>query len=129
MWPEPDGKHLLHRSNIFVALRWQGRGGFAQSGIERGLDFSSLQWFQKIAAEEQRHELRGGKPERGNVAEAFNESPARLAVMALHYQREADCFQRFEIAPNRAGVFRIIMRNRFDKFLQSQAVRAFEPAQ
>src|SRR5438034_7657460 len=42
MWPEADGKHLLHRPNIFVALRRQGRGGFAQSRVERGLDLSAF---------------------------------------------------------------------------------------
>jgi hypothetical protein len=57
------------------------------------------------------------------------QAPARLAVATLCDNRKSDRFQRFEIAPNGAGILRVIIRNGMDQLIQGQAVRPFEAAE
>jgi hypothetical protein len=115
---DADGEHPLHRPDVLVALGWQGRRSFAQRRVERLGDCRAFERFQKIAAQ-QCHQLCGRKTERGNIAKAFHQSPTGLAVAPFDYKREPDCFQRFKIAPYRALVFRKVVRNVFDKFLEA----------
>jgi hypothetical protein len=55
-----------------------------------------------------RMRLRATWTNSSNVAEAFHQEHSRLAAVLFDYDGETDGFKRFEIAPHRAGVFRII---------------------
>ena len=129
VWPEAHRKDLLHGANVFMALGRERRGGFAQRGVERIGDFGSGQRLQEITAKHQRHQLRGGETEGGNIAKAFHQFPAGLAVMTVGDNREADRFQGLQIASDGARVFRIVFGDGFDESPQGQAGRTFEPPQ
>ena len=64
--------------------------------------------------------------ERGNIAEAFHQPPAGLAALSADHERKADRFQRFKIASYRACIFRIILWNVIDEFLEASPRRAIQ---
>jgi len=66
-----------------------------------------------------RDQLGGGKAQSGNIAEAFHQPPACLAVVFFYNERKTYGFQSFEIAPDRARVLGIIVRNVVDKLLEA----------
>jgi hypothetical protein len=123
---EPDGKYLLHGPHIIMSLGRQRRRRFAERGLERLGDRCAVEGFQKIAAKEQRHQLGSREAERGDIAEAFHQPPARLAIVLFGYERKADGFERFEIAPHGAGVFRVVVGNVVDKLLKAPSWRALK---
>ena len=47
--------------------------------------------------------------------------PAALAIIEFSHEGKANCFHRFELTPNRARVFPIIVRNRVNKLRESQS--------
>ena len=93
-----------------------------KGGVERLRYLCAFERLQEVAAEQESHQLSGGKTQGGNIAEAFHQTPPALAVAPLGDERKTGGLKRFEIAPQRARIFRIILRDVLDHLVQRQAI-------
>ena len=123
---QTDGELSLQSLDVPGSLGWQRGCGLVQRGVEGGLDPGSIQGLQQVPAEHQRHELRRRQGQRQRLAVAVHQAPARLAVLSLGDEGDVGRLQGFEVAPDGAGVTRVVLRKGGGQFLQGRSSGALE---
>jgi len=102
MRAKSDGEGVFKLLGQFQPLWGQGRRGFAQGRLQRGMQLRPFERRNEAAADRQGHEFAGREAKRRNVAEPLQEFPSHLTVETFRHERPTDRFNGRKVPAKRA---------------------------